>query len=154
MIYVLLLEEKKIYVGYTARPLNDRVIEHFSGIGAKWTTKYKPVEVLEVHQGGLKEENQITLKMMERYGWWNVRGGSWCTLEMNRCPQALLKLQNAKLPQEIAFTQSVNFQKPSKRCCFRCGRNSHYEKDCYAKSTIEGYYIGDTDSESEDESDW
>jgi len=26
-------------------------------------------------------------------------------------------------------------------CCFRCGRTSHYVRDCYAKKHINGYYL-------------
>ena len=25
----------------------------------------------------IEEENEMTLRMMDKYGWWNVRGGSW-----------------------------------------------------------------------------
>jgi hypothetical protein len=33
----------------------------------------------------------MTLAMMEKYGWWNVRGGHWTKVEMQSCPQALLE---------------------------------------------------------------
>lgn len=39
--------------------------------------------------------------MMVKYGWWDVRGGNWCQMEMNTCPAALLKLQQLKLPKSI-----------------------------------------------------
>jgi hypothetical protein len=45
------------------------------------------VQVLEVHPGGIEEENVMTLRMMDHYGWWNVRGGSWCQVDIQCCPQ-------------------------------------------------------------------
>ena len=38
MIYVLLLEENKFYVGYSERAVGERFIEHFNYQGSKWTT--------------------------------------------------------------------------------------------------------------------
>ena len=68
MIYVLLLQENKFYVGYSERPIGERFIEHFNYRGSKWTTLYRPVQVLEVQPGGFKEENEMTLRMMDKYG--------------------------------------------------------------------------------------
>lgn len=158
MIYVLLLEENKVYVGFTARPLNDRVIEHFTSSGSKWTKKYKPLEVLEIHPGNLKEENIITLEMMKKYGWYNVRGGSWCMVEMNKCPAALLKYQNIELPDDFTFlkiTEGNVYKKKAKdnMFCTRCGRNSHNINKCYANTTIEGYYIESYESDTEEDTD-
>ena len=46
---------------------------------------------------------------------------------------------------------STQAQSPPRGCyfprCYRCGRDGHYEKDCYASTHIKGYYL-----ESEDES--
>ena len=41
---------------------------------SKWTSLYRPVQV---QPGGIEEENEMTLTMMNTYGWWNVRGGSY-----------------------------------------------------------------------------
>ncbi|SPQ96707.1 unnamed protein product (mitochondrion) [Plasmodiophora brassicae] len=80
MIYALLLEQNKIYVGYSARPVGERFIEHFNANG---------------------EENELTLEMMEKYGWYNVRGGCWCKIDMDKCPPALLKHKGLKTPVEL-----------------------------------------------------
>jgi len=41
----------------------------------------------------MQEENEMTLKMMDKYGWWNFRGGSWCQVDSHSCPPALLEWQ-------------------------------------------------------------
>jgi hypothetical protein len=38
--------------------------------------------------GGIEEENEMTLRMMDKYGWWN---GSWCQVDIQSCPPALLE---------------------------------------------------------------
>ena len=90
-IYVLKLVEGKYYIGMT-RNMERRYREHKFGRGATWTNKYKPIEILETHEyiddrkfkGNYsssklqKIENRLTLKYMEKCGWNNVRGGSWC----------------------------------------------------------------------------
>lgn len=108
MIYVLLLQENKFYVGYSNRPIGERFVEHFNYKGSKWTTLYRPVQVLEVQEGGIEEENEMTLRMMDKYGWWNVRGGSWCQVNIKSCPQALLEWQSIKLPTPIRMSTKSN----------------------------------------------
>jgi ribosomal protein L37E len=130
MIYVLLLEQRKIYVGYSARPVGDRFIEHFNYHGSKWTSTYRPLEVLQVIEGGHDEENELTLQMMQQYGWWNVRGGKWCQVNLASCPTELLQRQNLKLPKRIQRAESLS--------CKRCGRNTHVAKDCFARTHVSG----------------
>lgn len=96
-VYTLLLKQNKFYVGYTERLVDKRFIEHFNNDGSKWTIKYPPVEVLNIVPGTKKDENRITLETMDKYGWWNVRGGSWCKVEMNSCPKALLDFKGIKI---------------------------------------------------------
>ncbi|KAJ3319243.1 Cullin-4A [Boothiomyces sp. JEL0866] len=169
--------QKKIYVGYTNRTVGERVLEHFNSNGSKWTTLYRPIQVLQMREGGIKEVNELTLQMMETYGWWNVRGGSWCKVEMTNCPPALLKRQQVEMPtklkkvhaekavvdsptltksKSIDSTQdlakalgSISLKDPyespnqtrkkyADKACFICGRTSHFAKDCYAKTDIDG----------------
>jgi ribosomal protein L37E len=144
MIYVLLLEQSKIYVGFSDRPVGERFLEHFNHFGSKWTAIYRPLQVLRVLEGGRKEENEMTLKMMDIYGWWNVRGGSWCQVEMDSCPPALMEFQRLNIPTEL--TQG------KLHACKRCGRDSHSIQQCYAKTTVSGKIIDDSESESSDSS--
>jgi hypothetical protein len=171
MIYVLLLEQNKFYVGFSDRPIGERFNEHCHDQGSKWTTLYRPVQVLITQPGGIEEENEMTLRMMEKYGWWNVRGGCWCKVDMQFCPPALLERQGLKLPvplrqnqpksnpnihsqnscsrfggdspsvEDCNATTNVDVQAVDSDVCYRCGRNSHFVKDCYARTHIKGFYL-------------
>ena len=91
MLYVLALEHGKFYVGYSARLNNERIMQHFRGDGAAWTRRYKPVMTLFIDDFGRQEdENRLTLTMMRKYQWFNVRGGSWCQVHMSCPPDEIL----------------------------------------------------------------
>lgn len=91
MIYVLLLENDKWYIGYTKRVNYDRISEHFSNNGSKWTKIYKPIQVILFTEGELDDEKKMTLEYMKKYGWTNVRGGPWCRVEMKKPPSELTR---------------------------------------------------------------
>ena len=85
-LYVLKLESDKYYVGITAKwDPNYRIQQHISGYyGAKWTSKYKYIDTLELIDLGLIEqqkaelkEHKKTVEYMDRYGYQNVRGGGY-----------------------------------------------------------------------------
>lgn len=141
MIYVLLLEQKKLYVGFSERPIGERFLEHFNYQGSQWTTLYRPVQVLLVQPGGLEEENEMTLRLMNDYGWWNVRGGRWCQVYMQSCPQALLEWQRLQLPEPLRQNQPQSSNGAIQTSCSRCGRNSHSVKDCYARTHLNGQVL-------------
>ena len=150
MIYVLLLQENKFYVGYSERPIGERFIEHFNYRGSKWTTLYRPVQVLQVQPGGIEEENEMTLRMMDKYGWWNVRGGSCCQVDIQSCPPALLEWQRLKLSPPLRQNQpSPSKSNRNIRNCSRCGRDSHSVKDCFARTNVNGQALDSFDSESD-----
>ena len=88
-VYVLECEDNAFYVGYT-RNLNLRLMEHFTGIfTANWCQLHKPIGLKEVVLGGKDKENEVVLNYMWKYGWENVRGGSWCKLEYKSCPKRI-----------------------------------------------------------------
>jgi len=87
-IYVWLLEEDKYYVGWSEN-LSQRLKQHSSENGAKWTQKYKPVKILEICLGNKEVENRKTIEYMKKYGWENVRGGAWCVVNMKNPPSEL-----------------------------------------------------------------
>ena len=91
-IYVMELENKKYYVGYTANVVN-RMNAHKTGKGSKWTMLHKPIKViyeLNLEDANYKEiERYITLSMMALLGWENVRGGGWCQIILNSPPVEL-----------------------------------------------------------------
>jgi hypothetical protein len=159
MIYVLLLKDNKIYVGFTERPIGERFIEHFNYQGSKWTTKHRPLEVIHLLPGGKEEENQMTLRMMAAYGWWNVRGGNWCQVEMQTVPTALLEFQGYTLPTPLRRNQPQPSNSNPNACCrcgkeshsvsnacSRCGRESHSVSNCFARTHVNGQ---DLESSSE-----
>jgi predicted GIY-YIG superfamily endonuclease len=73
--YVLRLQDDKWYVGKSTR-LNERLSQHFSGNGSKWTKMYPPISVEDVFSHNCEEE--ATLWYMNIHGVNNVRGYSWC----------------------------------------------------------------------------
>ena len=82
-VYTLLLQDRKIYVGWTAHDnLARRIAQHFCGNGAKWTMRHRPLTVLAVTEGGKSLECATTAAMMARYGIDAVRGAGWCRLEL------------------------------------------------------------------------
>lgn len=86
-IYVLQLEENKYYVGQTKNS-DQRLKFHLKGkLGSEWTKKYKPIKVIEEREtefdkieDALILENSTTIEYMKKFGWRNVRGGDFCTL--------------------------------------------------------------------------
>ena len=103
MIYVLLLENSKWYVGYTNRINGDRFLEHFDEKGSEWTRLHKPIQVMLFREGTLDDERRITLEYMEKYGWYNVRGGPWCRVLMIEPPE---ELKPKNLPKPLNKTKS------------------------------------------------
>lgn len=87
-IYVWLLEEDKYYIGWSEN-LSQRLKQHSCEEAAKWTQKYKPVKVIEICLGNKEVENRKTIEYMKKYGWENVRGGSWCVVNMKNPPKEL-----------------------------------------------------------------
>lgn len=162
MIYVLLLEHGKIYVGYTDRQHSERFMEHFKAEGSEWTKKYKPIELLEIREGTKDDEDMVTLELMQEIGWFNVRGGRWCKVNMT-CPPEELTVnvpQNIKNAVKMAMSKppiaTPAIKKPKKKyvnykrqnsyeydnvTCYRCDREGHYANRCHAKTDVNGYYI-------------
>jgi predicted GIY-YIG superfamily endonuclease len=76
MVYVLLLESGRYYVGYSADESGRRIGDHYRGVGAIWTMLHKPIETIEVIPEGDKAlEARLTAQYATQYGWHNVRGG-------------------------------------------------------------------------------
>jgi hypothetical protein len=141
-IYALILEGDNFYVGYTDRPNGDRFLEHFDNNGSAWTKLHPAKQVLEFKDGTKDDEDELTLKYMNQYGWWRVRGGKWCQVTMTACPEALLQKQGISLPKPIKSPEKVNQKEPivirSPLVCTRCGRKSHTADKCFAKMMSDG----------------
>lgn len=77
-VYSLNLKGGNKYVGYTENP-SERISQHFSGNGSKWTQKHKPVSVNSIQEVSSvayakKLETIIYHKMKDYHGGSKVRG--------------------------------------------------------------------------------
>lgn len=118
-IYVLELENDKFYVGKSHNPIS-RIGEHMIGFkGAEWTHLYKPVKIIEIikSNNGL-DEDFTTIRYMKNKGIDNVRGGSFCELN--------LSIENLKTFEKM-FAGSDNK-------CYFCGSMEHFIDKCPEKN--------------------
>lgn len=89
-IYVLKLENDKWYVGIS-RNVQRRYREHCLGMGAKWTKLHRPLQIFETRELQIKKqgkacirEDAVTHEYAALYGWENVRGGGYCTVDYTK----------------------------------------------------------------------
>lgn len=79
-VYVLLLDSKKYFVGFSEHLVNkDKILDHNY---YDWTREYKPEKIISVYNGTLNDTNKKTLEMMKKHGIENVRGGKWNSIEL------------------------------------------------------------------------
>jgi putative endonuclease len=114
MIYILLLEHDKIYIGRTSN-FERRYDEHINGKGSWWTQKHKPVKILDKYicSNSFEEDTFVKIYMSE-YGIENVRGGSYVQDKLDDNQIELLQ-------KEIRF---------AKNQCVNCGESDHFVKNC------------------------
>jgi len=112
-IYTLELENKKYYVGKSIVP-KERILNHFYQNGSEWTKLHKPISILSTIKGDSFDEEKHTLKAMILYGIDNVRGGSYCKIQLSQ-------FEKKKALQTI---RSVSDQ------CYTCGEKGHFAIDC------------------------
>lgn len=120
ILYVLLLENEKYYVGRTS-DFDKRLIEHSSGNGAEWTSLHKvikPVEIIKNCQP--QDEDAMTVTYMSKYGIENVRGGTFCNV--------VLSPKTIKILKNMISTQNLT--------CFKCNEKGHYANECPTKKSI------------------
>ena len=124
-IYILKLKENKYYIGKT-KNIEKRWNDHIAGNGSGWTKKYKPISLIKtVLSTSYFDEDKYVKEYMSKYGIENVRGGTYSNIELDdNCISVLEK--------EIRH---------SKNLCTRCGRDTHFIKDCYANTDSNGDII-------------
>ena len=116
--YVLELNEKKYYVGKSSKPMK-RIGDHISTRGSGWTHHYEPLKILEINEAhDPMEEDFTTLRYMYRMGIDNVRGGSFCELNLS---------------QENIMTLEKMIKGTDDRCYF-CGSSDHLIATCDRKN--------------------
>ncbi|DBA90013.1 TPA: hypothetical protein ACH3X2_004340 [Trebouxia sp. C0005] len=125
MLYIMQLEHGKYYVGFSARSNFERLDEHGSYKGALWTKLHRPVGAIHVDPAGQQtDENNLTLEAMDKFGWWNVRGGSWCKVDM-KYP-----------PKELAYRKGWKTFRKAKSNDLHSARNIAVLADCHADSKV------------------
>ena len=113
-LYVLQLENGKYYVGKSKDAMK-RFDEHKSGSGSAWTSKYKPVRMIEVRD--LKDhhdENNVTKDLMKKHGINNVRGGSYTQVNLSEDVESVLQ-------KEMMGNADV---------CYKCNLAGHFANQC------------------------
>jgi predicted GIY-YIG superfamily endonuclease len=112
-IYILELEEGKYYVGKTNH-IDFRLDDHREGTGSVWTSKYRPIKLIVKFEGDDFDEDKYTIKYMKEYGIDNVRGGSFCQINLSEEVRALLE----------------RMIKGATDKCYRCGEEGHFVRNC------------------------
>ena len=129
-IYKLKLENGKKYIGKTV-DIDRRMDQHFSGIGAKVTQKFKPIEgeVIDTCPGYFanKVEQKHTDKNIKKHGYANVKGGKYTNSTT---------LKKTKPNVKLVAWYDLEYNN-----CYRCGRTGHFANNCYAKTHILGYKL-------------
>ena len=120
-IYVLKCKQRKWYVGKT-RKLRGRIVQHFCSNGSAWTRKYPPIKVHDRYRNcTARDEDKYTKDMMDKYGIDNVRGGSYCQIELD-------EHQRETLRRESNATHDK---------CHKCGKSGHFAAQCSLDSFSE-----------------
>lgn len=113
-LYVLKCENEKWYIGKSSR-LIQRLEDHVNKIGAVWTTKYRPIKLMEIRTlQGEFHEDLVVKEYMKKYGMENVRGGTYSSIY-------LYDYQKKSIEMEM---------KHASNSCFKCGKQGHMAKEC------------------------
>jgi len=125
-IYVLFLEQDKYYVGRSLKPMA-RTGDHLASTifdgklckGSAWTRMYPPTKILEVNASYDEfDEDRYTIKYMRDKGIDNVRGGSFCELNLSRENVVTLEKMLAGAEDK----------------CYYCGSKDHFIASCPQKN--------------------
>ena len=125
-IYVLQLKENKWYIGKTETS-KFRIDTHFDSAGSEFTKKYPPQEIYQIIPECDKyDEDKYVKKYMDKYGIDNVRGGTYCRLELTNNEKEVIQ-------KELWGANDL---------CFLCG-GDHFVKDCPNNKEVEELEINE-----------
>ncbi len=126
MIYVLLLEGDRVYVGKSA-DVKARYAAHLSGLGSAWTKKWRPKGIMRQAAERSVFDEDITVKeYMLAHGIDKVRGGSYSQVELDAGQLAALRAE----------------LRGATDACVRCGRTGHFAAKCRWADDVDGQRIG------------
>jgi len=116
IVYVLLCEHEKIYVGRCRRDrLHERLNEHQSGSACTFTHMYPIQDVLQVSlSDNSRDEDNIVMEFMENNGINNVRGGTFSSIHL----------------PEYQIRTLIDQLRHNRGACIRCGKIGHYIDTC------------------------
>jgi hypothetical protein len=139
-IYVINCINNKYYIGKTSKTIDEVLSDHMSG-SRHYTSIHTPLTITLLKDSADNfDEDKFVLEYMNKYGIDNVRGGSYSKekLSENEILEIKKKL-NTVNNNCYSCSGHGHFIKdcPNKHCN-RCGRNSHNEDKCYAKTDING----------------
>jgi len=113
-LYVLECSNNKYYIGKTTDVMR-RYEEHKSGKGSAWTSKYKPLKLLECKPlQSIHDENNTTKDYMKKYGVEHVRGGIYTQIV---------------LPPDVLSVLQREFQGTDDKC-YKCNLAGHFGGQC------------------------
>ena len=114
-LYILKLINNKYYIGTTNKDVIERLQEHMNNKGSQWTKKNKVLKLEKsITNCDKYDEDKWTKIYMDKYGIENVRGGSYCEIQLNR------ESINT-IAREISHANGN---------CLYCNRKGHYIKNC------------------------
>lgn len=113
-IYVLECSNDKYYIGKT-KDVIKRFEEHKLGKGSVWTSKFKPLKIVECRTVTSEyDEDNTTKTYMKKYGIEHVRGGSYAQITL---PNDVMSV----LQREFGGTMDL---------CYKCNLAGHFSTKC------------------------
>ncbi len=162
-VYVLKCDQDKYEVGRTT-DLPVRVVQHAQQNGSEWTKRYKPTEVVAVFtKCSAYDEDKYTKKYMAKYGVDNVRGGSYCKVDLETSTKEFIQkeiggaedkcFQCGKFGHFASACYArqkplITSQSTNTNHCYRCGRTGHYANECYAKTSVKEVVVSSSNEDT------
>lgn len=165
-LYTLELAGGRWYVGTTTDRAG-RLEAHLAGEGCAWTATHAPIKGefatlerldLSGFEARLREDMEVK-RLMAAKGVDSVRGGSYSSLTLTPAQREVLELElrhangvclncgqadhwTDDCPAAASDAPRGHIGKPATAVredfCTRCGREGHAEKNCYARTTVDG----------------
>ena len=111
-IYILRLQQKKYWVGYTTEPICN--IKAFRDLN-DWILAYNPESIYKIIPAKAYRLDYEVKELMGSAGINNVRGGSW---------------SDSILPATVIRSLTTEIFGNPNKICFMCQKQGHYVQDC------------------------